>query len=91
MKTLIKVQKRHINGGERNNPWTCPIACAVKELVGAEYASMVSVSSQAIQFGAGVNGIELPQNAQAFIENFDEQQPVKPFRFTLDVPAAILK
>lgn len=80
----IKVEQKHIDGGERSNPFDCPVARAIKEQLQLDEVKVVG----AVSFFAGDSHyvIELPEAAFLFLHKFDHEDPVTPFEFDLPIP-----
>ena len=88
--TRIEVTQHHIDDGHRNRRLrgalgtTCPIALAAKD------ADIIlpDVSNSTLQFKDDDNilkRVELPADAQTFVENFDAEEYVEPFEFEVDL------
>jgi hypothetical protein len=82
---VIRVTADHIARGERSLSSRCPIARAIAEqsgfslddiAVGPDEASILNFE---VWFRA-----RLPLTAYAFIRDFDDGQPVKPFEFAAE-------
>jgi len=84
MKTIdVRVTARDIRKGEPEKPAWCPVALAIGRATGVQpsvYADFVRVYVQ-----GGYYDSDLPQEVQNFIDRFDNQGIVKPFRFTLEL------
>lgn len=64
---------------------TCPVACAIKRRLRLDDPyPKVSTFDATLDFR--LTSIDLPESARRFIRAFDDDQPVKPFRFYLTVP-----
>lgn len=76
----LKVKRRHIEEGERQNCYSCPIALAIRERHWAlprPYVGTDHVTVAGVRFG-------LPGNAMEFIDAFDwTPAPCEPFSFEL--------
>jgi hypothetical protein len=85
MKTIkVEVKQKHIKNGIPGSACRCPIALAVKD-AGLEEPAVIC----GITFGSIENRIRVPllKKASAFIDRFDNSQPVKPFSFQLKYEA----
>lgn len=76
----INVTLRDIKKGIKHQSSHCPIARAIKRLTDIR----LCVCQEWISFD-GIR-IPTPQKASDFISNYDLGQPVKPFKFKLDIP-----
>lgn len=89
MKSFIKVTvtKEHIKKGRQ--AWkkgarrfeSCPIHCAVRKIFDERFYIYIDT----IRFDDDLlsHGIPLPEDAKQFINDFDNDRPVKPFTFYL--------
>lgn len=91
----INVTASHIAVGSRHSCQTCPIALAVSEVLHAPpYFASVSPTSVVVDVipGRGVDfearSLRLSPAVQRFIDAFDDERPVSPFSFELDIPEA---
>lgn len=80
MKVTIEVTPEDIVDGERFNSCRCPIALATKRVlpdrpVDVHRAGMI----------VGGDEIKLPWRAQDFIARFDDEKPVDPITFEIEV------
>ena len=98
--TKIEVNAEDIAAGEKKNCLRCPIALAIARVV-APGGVLVSVGGGSVTLtdgrtagGAGC-GLDLPESAQVFVQEFDEPPnrfPVPaPFSFHLPIPACFLR
>lgn len=88
MKTLIQVKQEHINQGSRINPFSCPIARALREK--SEF--IYGVTQEGVDFVEMESyRIPLPDEAVSFIQAYDNKEAVKPFSFYLEIPSQYLK
>jgi hypothetical protein len=75
---IINVTQRHIDQGCRGSVYSCPIARAIQEktgvLCGVRYDHVFIRGRE----------LHLPHKAFVFITNYDEGEPVQPFRFELE-------
>ena len=93
--TVVKVERRHIEAGKRNDPEFCPVALAVNELDEMEKAS-VGEGYCHFTLSESLTPKELPGPVCGFfglegwimrkIERFDETGEMEPFRFHLIPP-----
>lgn len=75
----IEVKKTHIRRGKQRRPDSCPIALAIKESLGV---TNVQVWNDTIDIGK--KSFDIPYDAEAFIEQFDEcKKNAEPFTFEL--------
>lgn len=58
----------------------CPVALAIKEVLGQEWSCGFSVA-----FKKHVGIIELPLHIKQFIDDFDNHKPVSPTKFTYKI------
>jgi len=82
MKTLIEVTAEDIAKGIPKVCAACPVALAIKRVTGRG----ASVMQLYIGFHDGSGWIDSPREVLPFVRAFDNEQPVKPFSFELDVP-----
>ena len=75
---LIEVTQEDIDNGEKLSETNCAVALAINSCMGIEWAF---VGAKTVDLG--FDKIELPIEVQHFIENFDNDFPVKPFSFEL--------
>lgn len=73
---------------------SCPIALAIKRII--VDTIYPNVSALGIMFKLSSTGavqyqVDLPIDAKDFVYNFDEQNPVGPFDFEVDIPSFYLK
>ena len=80
MKDVVHVTKKDIETGARFDTSCCPVALAVKRHTNTKYVRVYN-GQKAIE-ALGVKFI-LPRSAARFVRRFDNNQPVKPFRFIL--------
>lgn len=89
MSTTINVTAEHIAQGVQAECTRCPIALAIGEAL--PDATYVSVNLRAIELTDGPHEVylqdPLPIRARAFIREFDNGWPVRPFSFELPYPA----
>ena len=75
---IVNVGLKHIAGGFKSNPWSCPVALAIAESTNEPY---VSVGPYRVKFSPYELGQGLPDKVVNFIAEFDEGLPVTPFNF----------
>ena len=75
MRTLIKVQTKHIKNGHRGSASCCPVALAVRETIGRLLYVCTNKTGP----------YENPRSVKRFIKRFDAKKSVKPFNFFLDI------
>lgn len=82
----IRVTRADIKNGIPKDSLSCPIALAIRRA--CPRSTQVSVYENVIihQCGVRLPPIELPEEALAFIMLFDDQKPVRPFSFEVDLP-----
>lgn len=87
----INVTQHHIDIGKQQSLDFCPVALAIKDVVGFPW---VLVSPGVVFLGGVIEcmrlmGLDkrmpLPEIASRFVEAFDEGDPVAPFQFELEV------
>ena len=84
----VEVSEADINDGERYSTASCPVALAVKRVMGADYD--VGVYASGVSFyprraNAWARGANIPHEARGFIERFDAGEDVSPFVFNMEV------
>ena len=78
----VKVTQKHIDSAEHGKPCFCPIALAIKDLKKYEEVEVYSDNARvAKKAGGDLKFVPLPPEAQTFIMEFDEGNPVEPFEF----------
>lgn len=87
MTMKIKVEQRHIDKGEREEPCYCPIALAAREAFGTD-GVMVFLRGIWIDWDedacAASGHYPLPSEAIQFYRDFDDLQNVTPFEFEVN-------
>lgn len=82
-KMKIQVTSEHIQNGKRTSAFNCPIALAMKDTglanvsVGPKHAVVVNTAGDKI--------ISLPIEVRSFIKTFDDNLPVEPFEFEINL------
>lgn len=76
----IKVTQSDIDNGEGGSCVACPIAIAIRRSVRSK---IKAVRVQKEYFSLNDGFYDLPQEAQSFISEFDQQRAVKPFEFNI--------
>lgn len=88
MRIRITVTEEDIARGKRESCTGCPIGRAAKRALGRDFAPEVNpMTLDVLLKGALVAYAWLPKRAQDFIADFDIKVPVKPFSFTVHLPA----
>ncbi len=83
-KMTINVTQKHIDAGSRNRCFSCPVAMAIKEATGEEWAVD---GRAAFRTALGAEGVcQLPPEAKRFVLLIDHLGHVEPFSFELDLP-----
>lgn len=88
-KRLIKIDvtTKHIKTGQPENESWCPIALAIREKLSIDPSDdgAVEVDGYEIKVEAdnAIGRMRTPARASTFVENFDDNQTVKPFSFIL--------
>lgn len=79
---IVTVTVEDIRRGKRDSMESCPIARAVRRVVGR--GARVSVSAGAIELAASEERgfYDMPRRATKFVHAFDEQAAAKPIVFT---------
>lgn len=81
---IVKVTKRHILNGERNNCYSCPISLAIGDACDCDKVIVDENSASFIEETDGKRIYhKLPRSAIRFIKRYDEEESVKPFKFIL--------
>ena len=78
MNILIKVPQECIDNGIKNDPNYCPIALAIRNVVGKDLSIDVSIDEIRIEDRT------YPISFADFITSFDKGLNVEPFEFELD-------
>ena len=82
---LIKVTKQDIKTGVSGCPYSCPIANALNKQLNLPEDTYVAVRPTDVGFSYSViPDIPLSRSAKRFISRFDNNKPVKPFKFKFD-------
>lgn len=76
---LVSVTRKHIKNGNPISPSSCPIALALRET--CETEQTIRVYNQ-VEIGG--REYYLPRSVLRFINRFDNEKSVKPFRFKFD-------
>lgn len=74
----IEVTARDIEKGLPEDKCGCPVALAIRRATGLEVSVWCSMSVK-----VGREYIDLPDEAEDFINRFDQGEPVQPFTFDL--------
>lgn len=85
--TVVRVQvtQADIDNGERAEPCLCPTALAIKRVFPACDPSVDGVMIE-LRIDGKTWFTDVPESVREFVEAFDEEWPVEPFGFDLDVP-----
>jgi hypothetical protein len=81
---LIKVTQSHVDAGVPCDATNCPVALAIRTATGKKYLvgpDYVLPPRKRYPNGA----IRLPQKVRGFIERFDANHIVEPFKFELPI------
>lgn len=81
----VEVTAEHIAAGAASNAFHCPVALAC-EAAGLRLARVDGVN---VGFDGGPEkrgSARLPVRASRFVDDFDNERPVKPFSFVLRLP-----
>jgi hypothetical protein len=84
MKLVVEVTEEDIILGKRKRSCECPISKALKRSTGFDWGVGINT---ALYFGPEFSKnsfIELPKEARDFISKFDQEKPVKPFKFEIE-------
>ena len=88
MTTKIRVTQRHIDSGVSGGSTSCPVALAVREVLGVD--ADVSVGSYTLGYRPknrlDYRLLDLPTRVTDFISRFDKGLEVDPFEFELPGP-----
>jgi hypothetical protein len=88
----IQVTQADIDRGTPSNPCDCPvwhaIARALPWLSEPFTVGPLGLCATSDLLGTS-GGIALPDEAHKFMSRFDDGRPVRPFAFTLDLPAGL--
>lgn len=80
----ISVTERHIENGEKDSCFNCPIALAAREVFPAHSLPEVTLNFLWIKLEDRTERyFTLPEEAKEFVIGFDTGKEVKPFTFTL--------
>lgn len=82
MKKRVNVTQKDISEGLREDCFACPIAQAVRRVIGP--CRWFAVGNLDVWFGA--IPVSLPVEAKKFINRFEGYQKVEPFSFEMEVP-----
>lgn len=80
-KITVEVTAEDIAKGEPGDGCKCPIAIAVRRATGLNDVSIRPIAQSRI----GNRYVYLPDPAKRFVLDFDEEQPVQPFTFEIDL------
>jgi hypothetical protein len=94
MKVTVKVTQEDIDQGYIKCAYSCALARAINILLNRMYRSGITGKEFYISQntnGRNVKRIDLPEEVQDFIRQFDRMQSVSPFEFEVDIPAKYLR
>ena len=80
----IEVTKEHIEDGEKDSKFYCPIALAMKD-AGYDRPCVGALDVSWFIGKGDWNCAGLPTDAAQFVEDFDDGLNVEPFEFDLEV------
>ena len=88
MKTItINVTKEDIARGRPRRPNSCPVALATQRALDASVSAgciaVTGIECSILEEHGEYSYYALPDSARAFIKNFDNEKPGKPFRFAM--------
>jgi hypothetical protein len=83
--------EKHISNGKFGISRDCPVALCIKETTGA--TDVIIGLNQNNQPSCFINKYEvvLPKGVQNFVGDYDGRRPVRPFSFSLKMPAMVLE
>lgn len=84
----ISVTQQHIDHGVQGSACNCPIANAITEALDLShyiYAVVTGEQLRLVARFARVTQYYLPKEAREFIKHYDNNQPVTPFTFELEL------
>lgn len=84
MRTLIKVEQKHIDNGVLGDGKLCPVALAVAETFPGYSAQVHSFSIDIQQGGELLAWVVSAKRCYQFVRRFDDRKQVQPFNFFLD-------
>jgi hypothetical protein len=88
--TAVSVTAGHIAKGEPRSAFSCPVACALADAFpGARCHAGRNALTVYDRCGTRCLRVPHPDSVLKFIRAFDSGQPVDPFTFELDYPAAV--
>lgn len=79
MKIKVNVTQECIDQGLKNDPWHCPIACALID------AGVQNPSVSAVYIVIPGTVIKPSEEVKTFIDHFDKYEHVEPFEFELEL------
>lgn len=92
MKVNIRVTKNDISNGRPRSAAYCPVALAFRRrLAGMGVSPNVGRYTVVLYNSTQFESVFLPRAATVKIANFDGGKSIKPFSFSIDIPAWWLK
>lgn len=92
-RVLIAVTQRDIDESDPADPFSCPVACAVRRRIDSSAYIVTVVDS--VRFrrpdSRRCYRSRLSAAVDKWITRFDDDKPVKPIRFYLNIPKKYLK
>lgn len=90
MKITIKVNRFHIHKGVKTNCRYCPIALAINKILKKQFKCkvgrlMVDIINPHVGYYNLMSSFKIPNKASNFVDNFDHNQIVKPFKFDIEI------
>ena len=82
---LISVTRKHIKEGRRCAGDSCPVSLALQKQLNRDDVHVSSTDVVIGEFGRKKEVIPLSKSVQEFINRFDNEKPVKPFKFKLNI------
>lgn len=83
MKQLIEVKKKHIKNGVPRRTNMCPVSLAIKDEINC-YEAYVDDKLCVSDFKYQKTYFHVPRSVERFIQKFDSEKSVKPFKFWLN-------
>jgi hypothetical protein len=91
---LINVTQEHINNGIPTKCGLCPVALAINDVLNNTYYHAYVYHNEidiANNSFAVKQSFDLPESVKLFINKFDKNLPVEPFKFELDIDPKYIK
>jgi len=88
----VNVTQEHISKGWKGDCYDCPIALALRPLIGEAYKFQVQAGYVLIEDDPEPVPfrIAIPKICTSFIAAFDMGETVKPFQFQIDLPQRVI-